>query len=466
MRAMLGVVTLMIVQAAVPAVAAGQRMVLMEVVESDDPRAQLVAGLAHLMLTADSAAAADYVLRNAAPSAPRDSLLRQTATMREFVRAVDGAAIGEFLVRESDGQAVSVRLGTGPGVGLSLILETTPAPYLITRVARGTAPPPPPVAERFSTFAELDAALTSRAQANRFSGVVLAANGSEVLFHRPYGYADVERKQAVTTETRFNLGSGNKQFTAVAILRLVQEGRIGLDDPVGRYVQGLSARTSEQVTIRHLLQHRAGLGDYLRHPDYNLHREREWTTDELVALFRDDDPAFAPGARRVYSNNGYVLIGAVIESVTGRPYADVVRDWVYRPAGMDRSGPEGPGAAPNTAIGLAGSDDVVSNEGFRPRPSAAGGHYSTAADLLRFLQALSATRLLDRQHTELMLNGFEAGRPATGARPFEMGGGLGGISVSLRADLDTGHTAIILANRSHPVAEVYTTAMMNSLFAR
>jgi hypothetical protein len=194
MRAMLGVVTLMIVQAVVPPVAAGQRMVLMEVVESDDPRAQLVAGLAHLMLAADSAAAANYVLRNAAPSAPRDSLLRQTATMREFVRAVDGAAIGEFLVRESDGQAVSVRLGTGPGVGLSLILETTPAPYLITRVARGTAPPPPPVAERFSTFAELDAALTSRAQANRFSGVVLAANGSEVLFHRPYGYADVERK--------------------------------------------------------------------------------------------------------------------------------------------------------------------------------------------------------------------------------------------------------------------------------
>jgi CubicO group peptidase (beta-lactamase class C family) len=438
------------------------RMVAMTVIEADDPRAELVRGLAIPLVARDSIAAANYLLRHAAPSADPNALLEQLARVLAEVRQLESPALGEFTASEEETpQSVGVRLATGPGPGLGLLVTITGEPLRITRIGPSRSPPPPPPADRFTSFAEMDQALRQRAQQDRFSGVALAARGNEILFHRAYGMADRERGTAVSPDTRFNLGSGNKQFTAVAVLRLAQEGRLELDAPVGRYLRDLPTPIAEQVTIRHLLQHRSGLGDYMRHPDFNRNRQHRWSTQELLALIRSDSLAFTPGTRRVYSNSGYVVLGAVIEALTGRDYADVVREWVYQPAGMVNSGPGGPGEVANTATGYGqGADGLASNESFRPRPSAAGGGYSTAEDLLRFVRALTSHRLLQPAFTVVLLNGFENGPQATTNRTFEMGGGLGGISVSMRANVDTGDVAIVLANRSHPVAELLTTSIM------
>jgi D-alanyl-D-alanine carboxypeptidase len=460
----------MLLHGAIPDAAAGQggRRVLMDIIEPTDARAQLVTGLARALLAADSAVAATYVLGHAAPSADRDSLIQQTAMMLAAVHALESVAPSEIMASvEEENQVVSIRLEGGSGPGLALLLEIAGDPHRIVRIRRGIAPPPRPAPDAFNTFGELHELLEQRARADRFSGVVLAARGSEILHRGAYGMADRDRGRAVDHDTRFNLGSGNKQFTAIAVLRLVQEGRVQLDAPVGRYVQGLAPAVAEQVTIRHLLQHRSGLGDYLRSDAYNRARDRDWTTSELLDLFRAEAPAFAPGTRRVYSNSGYILLGAVVESVTGQLYTDVLRDWVYEPAGMTRTGAGGPGQVENTAIGYGEMGGrISSNESFRPRPSAAGGHYSTAADLLRFVQALSENRLLQPAYTELLLNEFSDERQPGTARRFRLGGGLGGISVAVRANLDTDDTVIILANRSMPIADDLANAVVERILER
>lgn len=462
------VLILILIPLVVPQPAHAQRMVAMTMIDADHPRAQLVSGLARALIADDSVAAADHVIRHAAPGAELSALLGQLGRLLADVRRLDSPAIGQFALNEEETpQVVSVRLATGPGPGLGLVVELTGEPPRITRIGASMSPPPPPPADRFSSFAEMDRVLRERAQQDRFSGVALAARGNEILFHRGYGMADRERGVGVTPDTRFNLGSGNKQFTAVAILRLAQEGRLELDAPVGRYLRNLPSAIAEQVTIRQLLQHRSGLGDYMRLDAFNANRQHHWTTEELLALIRAEPLAFTPGTRRAYSNSGYIVLGAVIEAMTGRRYVDVVSEWVYRPAGMVNSGPGGPGEVANTATGYAqGPDGVRSNESFRPRPSAAGGGYSTAEDLLRFARALMSHRLLEPEYTELVLNGFQSERQSTADRIFAMGGGLGGINVSMRANTDTGEVAIVLANRSPPVAELLTTSIMELLRER
>jgi CubicO group peptidase (beta-lactamase class C family) len=438
----------------------------MEGVEPSHPGAQLVSGLAQALIAGDSAGAVDYVLRHADSDVARERLIERTVLVLRAVQALDRPQPGGFMAAVGGAEAAMVDLYGSDGSGFSVIVRTTGTPPRIEDVGRGMTPPRPV----FRSFEALDADLTERADNDVFSGAVLAARGDEVLLHRGYGLADRELRTPVGTGTRFNLGSVNKQFTAVAVLRLVQEGRLELDAPAGRYVRGLPAAIADRVTIRHLLQHRSGLGDFMRHPHYDADRVKPRTTADLLQLVADEALAYEPGTQRLYSNSGYVVLGAIVESLTGRPYHDVVREWVYEPAGMMRTGPDGPGQHPDAAIGYAvlpGSDGTpTSNESFRPRPSPAGGVYSTAEDLLMFSRALLANRLLDAAHTRLLLAGFNPASAAGETGIWQLGGGLGGISASLLIDVPSGDVAIVLANRSHPVAGMIAGAVMRDLLGR
>jgi CubicO group peptidase (beta-lactamase class C family) len=439
----------------------------MESVEPSHPGARLVAELAQALIAGDSAGVMTYVLRHADADSDRERLIERTMVVLRAVQAMDRPQLGGFMATVGGVQAAMVDLYDSDGSGFSVIVRTAGNPERIQDVGRGMAPPRPV----FRSFEALDANLTERADDEVFSGVVLAARGADVLFHRAYGMADRDRQIPARTDTRFNLGSGNKQFTAVAVLRLAQEGRLALDAPAGRYLRGLPAAIADHVTIRQLLQHRSGLGDFMRHPQYDADRLASRTTSDLLRLVADETLAFEPGTQRLYSNSGYVVLGAVVETLTGRPYHDVVREWVFAPAGMTRTGPDGPGQHPDAAIGYASSPPgdgatLMSNESFRPRPSSAGGGYSTAEDLLKFSRALLANRLLDPEHTRLLLARFDAGAAGGEIRSWELGGGLGGISASLLIDVPSGDVAVVLANRSHPVAGQIAAAVMRDLLDR
>src|SRR4051812_16930461 len=201
--------------------------------------------------------------------------------------------------------------------------------------------------------AEADALTALAARVNRlacddeFSGAVLVANDGRVLFSHAYGLADRKRRIRNTLRTRFRIGSMNKMFTAVAILQLVEAGQVKLTAPLGTYLPDYPNREiATKVTIHQLLTHTGGTGDIFG-PDFDAHRTELRTLADYVTLYGKRGLEFKPGSDWAYSNYGFILLGLVIEKVTGQSYYDYVQQHVYAPAGMTRSGslPENQAAA-------------------------------------------------------------------------------------------------------------------------
>ena len=292
-------------------------------------------------------------------------------------------------------------------------------------------------------------ALCVAAEADKldFSGVVsITQPAGATVYAR--GRLDGPASAQVGPDTRFNLASAGKMFTAVAVAQLVDARRVGLDDPVERYVEGLTPETG-RVTVRQLLTHSSGLGNYFT-PDNLAAIRQARTTADLLPLVASERPAFTPGSRFAYSNSGFLLLGLVIERASGESYGDYLRRHVFAPAGMTRSGLT-PGPATDRAVGLTtmtppapdgaglrstspGSQGAPPPGPLRPAPEAAlpggpaGGSYSTAADMQRFLQALLEARLTSTAVLRAMLSTQIVAEPATDRGPerdYGMGLGVG-----------------------------------------
>jgi CubicO group peptidase (beta-lactamase class C family) len=244
----------------------------------------------------------------------------------------------------------------------------------------------------------------------RFAGAVLIAYNGKPVFAQAYGLADREHNIPNTLRTRFRIGSMNKIFTATAVLQLAQHGKLGLDDLVGKYLIDYPNRdVATQVTIRDLLTHTGGTGDIFG-PEFDAHRLELRTIDDYLNLYGNRGLNFEPGSRFEYSNYGFILLGAIVEKVSGESYYDYVRDHVYRPTGMTSTGsePEGQGVA-DLSIGytaMGAGNGLRPNTGMLPyRGTSAGGGYSTVGDLLRFANAVQQDKLLDAHYTELLTAG-------------------------------------------------------------
>jgi CubicO group peptidase (beta-lactamase class C family) len=302
-------------------------------------------------------------------------------------------------------------------------------------VALALAPPllagPPPDAE---LAASLKAHLDALSAADGFSGAVLVARGDQVLFREAYGLASREARTPNRPETRFNLGSINKAFTRLAIEQLAAAGRLSLGDTLDRYVPEYPVEKGRRITLQQLLEHRGGTGDVFG-PRYDrCDRARLRTLRDWLPLFAEEPLLFDPGTQEKYSNAGYVLLGLVVEKVSGRSYDDYVGEHVFAPAGMKDTGayPVEGGVA-NTATGYTRGPGggLQDNGSTLPwRGSSAGGGYSTADDLLRFAQALRGGRL----------------GPAVGA--LGIAGGAPGINAALEMMGD--YTVVVLANLDPP----------------
>ncbi len=282
-------------------------------------------------------------------------------------------------------------------------------------------------------------------KSDSFSGVVLLASGDRILLHKAWGMADREGGRPNTTETRFNLGSINKIFTAAAIHQLARRGDLDLDAPLGRYLPDYpDAEARRLVTIRHLLKHQSGIGGNIFAAPAGGTRDSVRTIAGFMQLFAGQPLKFAPGSREEYSNAGYVVLGALIEHITGATYYDYVRLNIYEPLGMAHTDSYRRDSLPaGTAFGYtkragegAAPDAWRRNTAMLPgRGSSAGGGYSTTEDLLRFTQAVEQGKL-----------------PGLGGG-MGIAGGAPGMNTIVETGLPGGYTLIALANMDPPAAE-------------
>jgi len=318
-------------------------------------------------------------------------------------------------------------------------------------------------------LAQLDGFALGLQTAGRFSGVVLVADGDRILLHKAYGPRDETNAElALQPDDRFNLASAGKMFTSVAILQQVAAGRITLDTPLGAVLKDYPNRAfAEAVTVRQLLTHSAGAGDIdeLFGTEHAADRARLRSLADMVALHGQRAPAFVPGSQQKYGNYGYVLLGRMVEVLSGQDFEDYVRQHVLQPAGMLHTGfVDCTDPAPDLARGHVEVDGKrISNCATQPnRGFAAGGEVGTATDMLRFVQALTAGKLLPpalfaeatRTQREFMGLGFFATGYGEDVPPRDFrwghGGNADGICSDVRHYPRTGETVIVLSNSEAP----------------
>ncbi|MEM7049856.1 MAG: serine hydrolase domain-containing protein [Acidobacteriota bacterium] len=239
------------------------------------------------------------------------------------------------------------------------------------------------------------------------AGAVLVKHRGEVLLHRAYGEADRERRLANRVTSRFAVGSISKQFTAAAILRLRDGGRLRLDDPVARYLS-VETATARAVRVIDLLNHRSGIRRDL--PEDWPEKSRLETCRRLL----DAEPEFDPGSRTSYSNGGFVVLACVVEAVTEESFEEHLRRTLFRPLGL--SGTDVWDGLEGLAQQAVGYDPGGPRGELRPAPRrrlrhpGADGVVSTVADLARWTEALVAGEVLSERSTAEMLGDAGNGR--------------------------------------------------------
>jgi CubicO group peptidase (beta-lactamase class C family) len=305
---------------------------------------------------------------------------------------------------------------------------------------------------------ELDAFIQKQAAVDRFSGCVLIAQGETPIFRKAYGLANKRFKVSNQVDTKFNLGSITKVFTKVAVMQLAEQNKLSLEGYISEYLPNYPSDIAAKVTINHLLNHTSGMGSYFNEK-FESSKEKLRTVDDFMNLFINDPLSFKPGEKTQYSNNGYVVLGKIIESVSGQAYYDYAREHVYQIAGMNDSDHyETDLPVPNLAIGYARmrnqSDGGIEWKwrenslmiGIKGSP--AGGGYSTVDDMLKFSVALRNHELLNQKYTDLVyLQPSLAGSGrAERLHGFGISCGAPGIGAVFKMYLDTNYVKVILSN--------------------
>ena len=322
---------------------------------------------------------------------------------------------------------------------------------------------------------EIERHVAKAAADDRFSGVALVAKGDHVIFNKAYGLANKANNIPNNLDTKFNLGSMNKMFTSVAIAQLVEAGKLSYDNTLAKVLPEYpNKEVAAKITIHQLLTHTSGLGDFFK-PEFFQNREKYRNPKDYFPIFANDPLQFEPGKGWSYSNAGFIVLGAVVEGVSGQNYFEYVRDHVFKPAGMkDTASYAVYDIVPNLAMGYTRFDNA-DPLGIEPRRnnlltlpmlgSSAGGGYSTAPDLLRFAQALRAHKLVNAELTEKLTSGkvdTPMGSKYSYGFQEEMidgksvrghSGGAPGINSFLKIFWDGSYTVIVQGNYDPPAVQ-------------
>ncbi len=252
---------------------------------------------------------------------------------------------------------------------------------------------------------QIDALVSKFHEYNQFTGSVLVAENGKVIYKKGFGLANRDTKTSNAPDTRHRLASVTKQFTAMVIMQLVAEGKLKLDVPITKYLPSYPSATGDQITIHHLLTHTAGIPNYTSFPGYQEMMDKTMTPAEIVRLSSGLPLEFTPGEKFAYSNSGYVLLGHIIETVTGKSYADVLQEKIFNPLKMKNSGYErNSDTAKNKAIGYnqTGSTYEVAQYLDMSIPHAAGALFSSVEDMHLWNEALYTEKLLPKKYMDMM----------------------------------------------------------------
>ena len=308
---------------------------------------------------------------------------------------------------------------------------------------------------------------------DKFSGVVLIAKDGIPILKKAYGYANRSFDVPNRIDTKFNLGSMNKMFTAVAILQLAEQGKLCLDDKILVHLTDYpNNEIASKVTIHQLLIHTSGMGSYWTDEYFDTSKDLLRDVEDYLPLFADQPLRHEPGSKFSYSNSGYIVLGLIIERITGQSYFEYVMKKIYEPAGMiNTDAYELDYVVPNFAVGYteegAEKGKLKNNLYIHVcKGGPAGGGYSTIEDLLNFSNALMSNKLLTPEYTEVAITGkvrmskhamYGYGfldRRKNGHRIISNGGGFPGISTNMEIYVDLGYTVIVLSNFDQGSVEV------------
>lgn len=281
---------------------------------------------------------------------------------------------------------------------------------------------------------------------NDLSGSLLIAQGDRVIYERAFGFADMKRATKITPETRFNMASGSKMFTAIAIAQLVEKGKLSYSDPISKYFPDFpDAAFARKATVHHLLSHTSGVNEYWT-DEYTKNWKQITDVKQMLPWVYKVGVAFEPGSRFQYSNSNFILAGLIVEKVSGMDYYSYVRKYITEPIGMTTTGFYLRDA---TTTNLAeflkkgASGWAVAESGARG--TSAGGCYSTPRDMLKFSRGLVAGKLIPKEALALSVTsktrgiksdmdygyGFELGNEGQ-MSSFGHGGITSGVNFAFR----------------------------------
>ena len=343
------------------------------------------------------------------------------------------------------------------------VLLLLPASYPVAAAAPVNAVADKAIAER------IDASIRTYYKADEPGATVIVTRDGATLFRKAYGLADTRSKQPLDAAMTLRLGSITKQFTAVGILMLAEEGKLALTDEITRFLPDYPTQ-GKKITVEHLLTHTSGIQSYTGKPAYAQTMEKDFTVSQMIDGFKNDPMLFAPGERFDYNNSGYFLLGAIIEKVSGKTYADFLAERIFTPLGMAHTAFEGN----ERSKGARAAGHSKGDAGFGPasalsmtQPYAAGSLVSTVDDLARWDRAIAQGKLLKaaswkKAFTPYTLAdgkstgygyGWEIGK-LRGATRIAHGGGINGFSTyALRVPEKKVFVAVLSnteSGRTHP----------------
>lgn len=386
-----------------------------------------------------------FISKEALQKTPLDVRLDRYRQMRGRLQSLEPQKLADA---RDNFVSVVARTGAGELVRLDFEFEAA-APFGLLGIriedmggGGGQGPRPEPKKDDAELAAAVRAYASRAVETGEFSGVILIARNGKPFFEEAFGEADREKKVRNATATKFNVGSIDKTFTGLAIRELGAEKKLALDDRLGKYLPDYPNKdAAAKVTIRHLLEMSSGIGDFFGDRFEAADKEKILTLADYLPLFADKPLEFEPGKGNKYSNGGYVVLGLIIEKVTGADYDSYIRDHVFKPAGMADSGwSEKTARMPGLAVGYEreGSAWKSNYDTLPGKGSSAGGGYSTARDLLNYTVAL-----------EKGIFGA-AGESERGG--FGIAGGAPGLNAAVEWDPQRGVTIVVMANLSPPSA--------------
>ncbi len=309
---------------------------------------------------------------------------------------------------------------------------------------------------------QLDAIASKYYPADQPGASVLVMKEGKVLLRKGYGLAKVEDKQVIRPEYVFRLGSITKQFTAVAIMQLVDQGKLSLDDPLTKFFPEFT-ETAKKVTVEHLLTHTSGIPSYTSKPGFIAMMGQDRTVQQMLEMMRRDRLEFEPGSAWKYNNSGYFILGAIIENVSGETYADYVAKHIFEPLGMRDSAYEGYARSKQTSV----SGYTAKDKNFQLTPTismtipyAAGALTSNVDDMAKWDSAIASGKLLKAESWKRVFTDYRlsSGQTTNYGYGWEIG--------ALEGKKMYAHSGGINGFRTHalslPTEKIYAVVLVNA----